>query len=136
MTRAARSRPRRAFGSRVEKVLERYKVLRGELGHFSEALLHKPELVTINKLDLFNSDPELVAAIRKGLREAIAGLRGASPANGEPFFVSGVSGAGLPELLYAVHEEVAAQRRRVHGKTSSAAVPLPDSPEIRNGPRR
>lgn len=125
--------PEESIRLAVAKVLERYQVIRAELGHFSEGLLHKPELVVINKLDLFNSDPALVAAIRKGLREAIAGMRGSHPANGEPYFVSGVSGAGLSELLYAVQIEVVAARKAARGGKDRPGVSLPDAPEIRSG---
>ena len=124
--------PEESIRIAVEKVLDRYRVIRGELGHFSEALLHKPEIVVINKLDLFSSDPALVAAIRKALREAIAGLRGAHPTNGEPFCISGVSGAGIPELLFAVQAEVTEARKRARGGRERPGVPLPDALEIRS----
>src|SRR6185437_14732330 len=83
-----------SFKEAIEKLVNRYQVIRQELGLFNEALLHKPEIVVLNKLDVLESDRDLIERARKALRQRIAGIRHANPIEGEPFVISAVSGAG------------------------------------------
>lgn len=137
-----------SFDRAIEELVRRYTVIREELGLFNEALLHKPELVVINKLDVLESDPELVERARKALRMRIMQLRGqirgTPPEPKEPFVVSAVAGRGLDELVYAINEHVKAHREATdqgprnldktrglkRGETAEAVV-LPDDQSIR-----
>ncbi len=117
----------------VEQVVARYQTIRNELGLFNEALLHKPEIVAINKVDLFESDPEIVEKARLTLRRRLASIRGVSPVDGEPYILSGVSGRGIPELLQSVFsliQEGWEQEKTLH-KGAHTAVKLPDDEGLR-----
>ncbi len=119
-----------SFDQAIENLIKSYQAIRVELGLFSENLLHKPEIVVINKLDLLESDTELVERAQKALRDRIAGIRGTHPAAGEPFAISAVTGAGLPVMVNAIRAELREQRSRElnGGKT---VIPLPDDENLR-----
>ena len=69
-----------------------------ELQLFDSALAAKPQLVVANKIDAI--DPE-------GDTERIAALARRAAELGLPFFrISGVTGAGVPELLEAVWQRL------------------------------
>jgi GTP-binding protein len=113
----------------IDHLISRYEVIRNELGLFNEKLLHKPELVVLNKLDLFESDPKLIEQARKALHQRIATIRGTHPLPEEPLIVSAVSGTGLEELKFTIHREL-----KAHSSTSARAkkgIPLPDDEDIR-----
>ncbi len=128
-----------SFQHAIDELINRYTAIRKELGLFNEALLHKPEIVALNKLDLIEADPELVARARKALRERIASIRGTHPGPEEPFVISGVSGAGIEALLFAVQsvieeQKTLAQRRLAHEQEpglATDAIQLPDAEDIR-----
>jgi GTP-binding protein len=121
-----------SFARAIENLIQRYEVIRKELGLFNEALLHKPELVALNKLDLLQSDPKLVERARKALRDRIHSVRGTMPENGEPFVISAVAGEGIQGLLFAVFDFVKAQRLRAREEEDSGKeVRLPDDEDIR-----
>jgi GTP-binding protein len=90
----------------TDELLHYYQVIRKELGLFNEALLHRPELVVINKAELFDSNPEILEKARKRLRDQLFALRGQMPAQDEPLLISCVSGKGIPELLTAMRRQV------------------------------
>lgn len=118
----------------IEQLVRRYEVIRQELGLFSEKLLHKPEYLALNKLDLLNSDPELVEEARTALRARIHSARGTFPHDGEPWIVSGVSGEGIDTLLHAVAAHVREAREgRSSANPEGGAPPvrMPDDMEIR-----
>jgi GTP-binding protein len=117
------------FKLAIDSLVGRYNAIRNELGLFNEALLHKPEIVVLNKLDLFESDPELIAAAQKALRERIASLRGTHPLPNEPLIISAVSGQGLEELIFTIHRELKAHSP---SHANSGKVPLPDDEGIRS----
>ncbi len=74
-------------------------VLRRELQLFQPTLAAKPQIVVANKIDAVD-DPERVAALQRR-----------ADALGLPFFrASGVSGAGIPDLLEAMWNLLRAQR--------------------------
>lgn len=114
----------------IDRMIERYQIIRNELGLFNPALLHKPELVVVNKVDLLESDPKLVERARTALRQRIASIRGANPESGEPFIVSAVSGAGIDGLLFAIRDAIDAHRD-LTGDSLSSRVPLPDDHGLR-----
>lgn len=117
-----------SFDQAIELLIERYQAIRNELGLFDEALLHKPEIVALNKLDVLDSDRELVARAQKALRQRIASIRGTHPLNGEPFTISGVSGEGIQNLLENLYAQINAAKPKA--KESNLAS-TPDNPELR-----
>jgi GTP-binding protein len=117
-----------SFADAIEKLVERYVVLRKELGLFNEALLHKPELVVLNKLDVLESDATLIARAQVALRQRIASIRGSHPIGKEPYVISAVTGAGINELLFTVHGEL--KSNPISGRDHKD-VALPDSNTVR-----
>jgi GTP-binding protein len=117
-----------SFEKAVENLINRYSVIRRELGLFNEALLHKPEIVVLNKLDVLESDPTLVERARTALRQRIASIRGTHPAPKEPYVVSAVTGSGLQELLYELHRQILELRPR---EGMEGRFRLPDDEDIR-----
>jgi GTPase len=117
-----------SFDLAIDQLVERYLVIRKELGLFEEKLLHKPEIVVINKLDVLESDPRLVERARKALRDRIASARGSHPVAGEPYVVSAVTGTGIQELLSVVFRQI-----RDYGAPSveNIRIALPDAEDIR-----
>lgn len=120
----------------LEEVMKRYRAIRTELGLFNEKLLHKTELVAFNKLDLIETDKKLIDRLAVELRKQIAIERGMPPEDGEPFFVSGVSGAGIQELLLAVFKKVKSARPsssvpHTHKLKDTTKVILPDDEGLR-----
>jgi GTP-binding protein len=77
-----------------------YEAIRAELGRYSPALLERPELVALNKVDLL-PDPQRIEPIEAALRErGVAVLR-----------LSGATGEGRSALLRALAERVDRARR-------------------------
>ena len=113
-----------SFDEAVDRLIERYSVIRNELGLFNETLLHKPEVVVINKLDVLESDPELVERARKSLRKRIAPIRGTHPTPEEPFVVSAAAGTGIKDLLFAVSKEISTQRKAENEAARRLALQL------------
>jgi GTP-binding protein len=118
-----------SFQEAVEKLVDRYVVLRKELELFNEALLHKPEIVVLNKLDVLESDRELVERARVALRQRIASIRGTHPINNEPFVISAVTGAGINDFLFTAQAELNAHPISGRGPKT---VALPDNEKIRS----
>lgn len=117
------------------QIVDRYQAIRRELGLFSEALLHKPEIVVFNKVDLVESDPAVVQNMARALRSEIAMARGDAPRAGEPFFVSAASGRGIEEFISAVFLTIQEIREREEKKGPFAPkvskIKLPDDEGIR-----
>jgi GTP-binding protein len=124
-----------SFDIAIEELVRRYAAIREELGLFNEKLLHKPEIVALNKLDVLESDRELVERARKALRDRIASIRGTHPEPQEPFIVSAVSGQGVPELVGAMYAEIQRQKaeetRRSRALEEASAIKMPDDEDIR-----
>lgn len=72
-----------------------YTKIRAELGQYAPALLEKPELIALNKADLFVDDQELA--------DTVAGVRRALGLESEErvFVISGAARQGVRELLEA-----------------------------------
>lgn len=119
-----------SFQEAIEIMIHRYQAIRKELGYFNEKLLHKPEIVVINKLDLLQADAELVERARTELRQRIASIRGTHPVPNEPFVVSAVSGTGVQDLVFAVYSELKAYRAQINQGTKPTM--LPDDQSIRS----
>jgi GTP-binding protein len=73
--------------------------VRRELEQFQPALAEKPQLVAANKIDALDEESRVVSLAQRARELDL------------PFFrISGVSGAGLPELLEGAWRELAARR--------------------------
>ncbi len=121
--------PEESLKQVIDGVVHRYQVIRKELGLFDEGLLHKPEIVVLNKMDLIDSDPEMIKKARKALRERLNAERGVPPHGEEPYVISAVSGKGLPELLEVVYKLV--EEHRVATRGVAPKFQLPDEEQIR-----
>src|SRR5438094_8274583 len=74
-------------------------ILRRELELFQPTLAAKPQLVAANKMDAIDDDTRVTALERRAAELRL------------PFFrISGVSGAGVPDLLQAMWDRLAAPR--------------------------
>lgn len=122
-----------SFDRAIDELVRRYEAIRQELGLFNEALLHKPEIVVLNKVDLLESEPELVARAKKALRSRIAAIRKElllpPPPPEEPFIISAVSGRDLEPLKFAIYREISAQKAlELNG---ASELKLPDDEGLR-----
>lgn len=116
-----------SFDAAIDNLIDRYSTIRKELGLFNEELLQKPEIVALNKLDLFESDPELVERARSALRQRIAEVRGTAPTPTEPYIISAVSGHGVEPLLFAVEAQIDAGRLKDAKNVPIKSVLSPDA---------
>jgi len=92
-----------------ENVVDAYRTIRHELADYGHGLAEKPEIVGLNKIDAI--DPEAVAEKCRAL------TRVARPGT-QILALSGVSGAGLPQVLGAVAGAIETARQ------ASADMPL------------
>lgn len=126
-----------SFDRAIEELVRRYTVIRNELGLFNEELLHKPEIVVLNKLDVLESNADLVERARQALRSRIAGIRGVHPDAHEPYVISAATGAGIEPLIYAIYAPIRDARNAESRKIvtvagqSPARTVLPDDVAIR-----
>ncbi len=98
------------------RLVQRYQEIRRELEQFEPELLKKPELIVVNKIDLLQEDAQL-------LERAKVELKKASPGS-DLFFISAVSGEGIPALLRSISA-------RMNEYNPPVALSLPDDPRIR-----
>lgn len=118
------------FKAAIDTMINRYQIIRNELGLFNEKLLHKPEIVVLNKIDLLQTDDKLIEKAQTALRQRIASIRGTHPIQGEPFVISAFSGTGVQDFVYTIHSELMSYRAQLNkGKTQ---VRLPDDVGIRH----
>ena len=95
-------------------VAENYTKIRAELGQYAPALLEKPELVALNKADLFVDEQELT--------DAIDAVRSSLDLDADRVFViSGAARQGLRELLEAAWKLVHPAGNAQPGWASSTA---------------
>jgi len=92
-----------------ENVVDAYRMIRHELADYGHGLAEKPEIVGLNKIDAI--DPEAVSDKCDALARAVGPGTLILP-------LSGVSGAGLPQVLGAVAGAIEAARQ------ASADMPL------------
>ncbi|MEQ9096972.1 MAG: GTPase ObgE [Phycisphaerales bacterium] len=96
------------------EVAENYTKIRAELGQYAPALLEKPELIALNKADLFVDDQELADAI-ESLRSSL------NVGDDRLFVISGAARQGLRELLEAAWKLVHPAGNTQPGWASSPA---------------
>ena len=97
----------------IGDVADAYRAIRRELAAYGHGLADKPEIVGLNKIDAL--DTETVAAKLGQLRRAVG--PGAAVMATPVLPMSGVSGAGVPEVLGALFA-VLAEERTKHGETA------------------
>jgi GTP-binding protein len=85
-------------GTQAE-IVRAYKTIRGELESYGHGLAEKPELLVLNKSDAL--DTEALGRKRRALEKAIGA---------KIFTMSGVSGAGVSDVLHALAAMVDATR--------------------------
>jgi GTP-binding protein len=113
----------------LENLIHQYSAIRKELGLFNEKLLETPEILVLNKLDLLESDPQLVERAKQALRDHIRSIRGTLPLADEPFIISAVSGRGVEDLLFTIHRELKSLKTTAR-PTKKTGI-LPDDEGIR-----
>ncbi|MEP7239941.1 MAG: GTPase ObgE [Devosia sp.] len=79
-----------------------YKIIRAELEAYDEALAEKAEIVVLNKIDALSDDE---------VKDKLKVLKRAS--KGEVLAASGVSGKGVPEVLYRILQVLDAGKAEV-----------------------
>jgi len=106
-------------------VAEAYRTVRGELEAYSPALLEKPELVGLNKIDALEAKE-----IERKARSLSRAMKKAG-SKARLFKISGVSGKGLDEMLEAAFAMVEARRDEAAAekakKNAAAEAELADS---------
>ncbi|MBN23360.1 MAG: GTPase ObgE [Bdellovibrionaceae bacterium] len=112
----------------AKEALRLYQNIRNELGKYNEKLLHKPEIVAINKLDILESDPDLVQMIYEEVRKNLNHIRGREPLAHEPYFISGVAQKGIIELMEPVQDFVFKTGSQ---KDKEETVILPDGSSVK-----
>ena len=122
----------------IEPLFKKYMAIRKELGLFNEKLLHKPEMIVLNKIDALPFSEEQIEDAKKAIRQNIMSARGTAPINGEPLVISAVSGIGLENLVFAVNEQILLHRAELKKMNLEAdilgddeSIPLPDDMRIR-----
>jgi GTP-binding protein len=90
--------------------VEAYRVIRHELEAYDEELAKKPEIVAINKCDALDSEA------RKKVAKAIKKASGQTP-----HLISGVTGEGVRELLFAALDAIEAGRAAPKATGSAGA---------------
>ena len=84
-----------------EDVVGNYRTIRDELSSYGHGLADKPEIIGLNKIDAI--DPDEVEKKRRALARAAG--------KGTPVLaLSGVSGAGVPQVLAALYAAIEAAR--------------------------
>jgi GTP-binding protein len=80
-------------------VVQNYRIIRVELDAYGHGLSSKPEVVALNKVDAIAKDE--LAKKRKALAKA---------SGKDVLLLSGVSGEGVEQMLYALAREVETRR--------------------------
>ncbi len=93
-----------------ENAVESYKVIRRELEAYAEDLAQRPEIVAINKIDAMDAEQ------RKSLKAKLKRASGQTP-----YMISGVSGEGVRELLFAALETIQGNAPKAEGEASPSA---------------
>ncbi|MGE0616948.1 MAG: GTPase ObgE [Bacteriovoracia bacterium] len=116
----------------AEEMVRLYTVIRNELGQYNEELLHKPEIVVLNKVEIL--PPEMLEQALKSLRQRIHSIRGTHPHAKEPLPISAVTGQGVRELVGILAEFTAEKEAQDAANGGEGlAVSLPDAPERMRG---
>ena len=90
------------------EIVNAYKTIRKELEAYGHGLGEKPEIVALNKID---------AIPKAALAKKLASL--AKACGKKVFAISGVSGEGVQEVLRALGEQIAKNRKRMAPKRAT-----------------
>ena len=94
-----------------------YRTIRSELEAYEHELAERPEIVALNKIDALT--PELVKEQMKQLKKAY---------KGKPLLISGVTGAGVKDALYAIAQHLGFNNEDIPlPKLSNAGEEDPDT---------
>jgi len=93
-----------------DAVAKTYKIIRGEVEAYGHGLSDKHEIVALNKID---SIPKPALAKKKAALEKACGH--------EVHLISGVSGAGIEEVLREMAKEIRKRRKPQTAKAIKAA---------------
>jgi GTP-binding protein len=98
-----------------EDVASAYKTIRSELKAYQPALIKRPEIVALTKVE--GLDEEIVGDLTAQLKKAAS--------RGTPIFaISSFSGAGLKPLLFTVKDAVATARAKAAPPAEDASLPV------------
>jgi GTP-binding protein len=95
-----------------EDVTDAYKIIRGELAAYDEALAEKPEIVVLNKIDALTDDE---------IKDKVKVLKRASKA--DVMTCSGVTGKGVQDVLHRITGTLDAQKAERAEAERRAAEP-------------
>lgn len=90
----------------VDGMMYNYTSIRKELELFDEKLLHKPEIIAINKTDLFRDDSAMIEEAAALFRKKLMKVRNGGILKEEPYLVSGLDGVGIEALKTLIYREV------------------------------
>ena len=94
-----------------------YRTIRSEVEAYEHELAERPEIVALNKIDALT--PELVKEQMKQLKKAY---------KGKPLLISGVTGAGVKDALYAIAQHLGFNNEDIPlPKLSNAGEEDPDT---------
>jgi GTP-binding protein len=94
------------------EIARAYKTIRNELQNYGHGLADKPEVVVLNKTDAIPND---------ALKRKIASLERAS--GQKVLAMSGVTGDGVDQVLYAIVQKLKESRREPHEDTTRGWAP-------------
>ncbi|MFN4185929.1 MAG: GTPase ObgE [Hyphomonas sp.] len=95
-----------------------YRTIRSELEAYDPELAERPEIVALNKIDALT--PELVKEQMKQLKKAY---------KGKPLLISGVTGAGVKDALYAIAQHLGFQNEDLPYAPAKAASEDEEDPD-------
>ena len=98
-------------GTQTE-IVRSYRTIRKELESYGQGLAEKPEIIVLNKIDAIPGD---------ALKRKFASLKRA--ANGTVFAMSGVTGEGVNEVLYAIAGRLRDSAREPSGQSAQEWAP-------------
>jgi len=98
-------------GTQAE-IVRSYRTIRKELESYGQGLAEKPEVVVLNKTDAIPGD---------ALKRKLASLKRAC--NGTVFAMSGVTGEGVNEVLYAIAARLRDSAREPSGESAHGWAP-------------
>lgn len=96
----------------VEFAIKRYETIRKELELYDSALLEKPEILVLNKVDVLEVDQELIEKLTQALRARIPNLRSYPLMDNEPLIISAVTRTGLTQLVQTMLTLVKSERAK------------------------
>ncbi|HEX4774103.1 MAG TPA: GTPase ObgE [Candidatus Saccharimonadales bacterium] len=98
-----------------EDVAHTYQTVRAELEAYQPELIKRPEIIALNKVE--GLDQEIIDDLIAQLKQVV---QGESPI----FSISAQSGQGLPQLLFAVKDEVQTVRSQPLAEAEAPGVPV------------